>query len=140
MPRPSANDEEAATEHMNAINRLSQKVAAVLFLEDLCNEGETTFMQVNSKGAILPPKDVDPNSTNQAKLAMEAARDNAEVSPSGPPLPPPLFLPNPPDPRSLCFFSPSKPIALAFWPSEAVLRREQSSLKMVHFPQCRLAR
>ena len=79
MPRSSAQDEEAATEHMHAINRLGQKVAAVLFLEDLCNEGETTFMQVNSKGAILPPKDVDPNSTRQAKLAMEAARDNAEV-------------------------------------------------------------
>ena len=79
MPRSSAGDEEAATEHMHAMNRLGQKVAAVLFLEDLCNEGETTFMQVNSKGAILPPKDVDPNSTRQAKLAMEAARDNAEV-------------------------------------------------------------
>lgn len=79
MARPSAQDEEAATEHMNAINRLGQKVAAVLFLEDLCTEGENTFMQVNSKGAILPPKDVDPNSTCQAKLAMEAARDNAEV-------------------------------------------------------------
>lgn len=79
MPRSSPQDEEAATEHMHAINRLGQKVAAVLFLEDLCNEGETTFMQVNSKGAILPPKDVDPNSTRQAKLAMEAARDNAEV-------------------------------------------------------------
>ena len=35
---------------------------------------------MNSKGAILPPKDVDPNSTQNAKLAMEAARDNAEVS------------------------------------------------------------
>ena len=79
MPRPASSDEAAATEHMHAVQRLGQKVAAVLMLEDLCTEGESTFMQLNNKGAILPPNDVDPNCTQQAKLAMEAARDNAEV-------------------------------------------------------------
>lgn len=82
MERPAAQDFEALNKHEEATNRLGQKVAAVLKLEEIYAQGEH-LANVTAKGAVMPPHDVDPTSTRKAMLAMEAARDNAEVGTGG---------------------------------------------------------